>query len=165
MDQFRIRVSKDGNLFAAAHFITFGGERAEPLHGHNYRVGATLSGPLDQHSLVFDFVRLKRELEAVAAELDHRVLLAAENPALPLERRDGPSGPEIEVRGDGGRYVFPAEDVIVLEVANTTAELIAGWIADRLLARIGDAAGQLTGLEVEVEETTGQSALVSRDLR
>lgn len=165
MDEFRIRVSKDGNLFAAAHFITFGGERAEPLHGHNYRVGATLSGPLDRHSLVFDFVRLKRELEGVAGELDHRVLLAAENADLPLERRDGPSGPEVEVRGEGGRYVFPAADVVILPVANTTAELIAGWIADRLLERLGDDAGQLTALDVEVEETTGQSALVRRDLR
>ena len=165
MDQFRIKVSKDGNLFAAAHFITFGGERPEPLHGHNYRVGATLSGPLDRHSLVFDFVRLKRELERVAGELDHRVLLAAENPALPLESRDGPSGPEVEVRAEGGRYVFPADDVLILPVANTTAELIAGWIADRLLERLGDEADRLTRLEVEVEETTGQSALVRRDLR
>ena len=165
MDQFRVKVSKDGNLFAAAHFITYGGDRAEPLHGHNYRVGATLSGPLDRHYLVFDFVRLKRELEQVAGELDHRVLLAAENAALPLERRDGPSGPEVEVRGETVRYVFPADDVVVLPIANTTAELIAGWIADRLLERLGDDADRLTGLEVELEETTGQSALVRRDLR
>ncbi len=165
MDQFRIRVSKDGNLFAAAHFITYGGERAEPLHGHNYRIGAAVSGPLDDHALVFDFVRLKRELEAVAAELDHRILLAARNPTLPIERIDGPTGREIVVRGDGGRYVFPAGDVVVLDVANTTAELIAGWIADRLLDRLGDDAHDLTRLEVELEETTGQSAIVRRDLR
>lgn len=165
MDQFRITVNKDGNLFAAAHFITYGGERAEPLHGHNYRIGATLSGPLDPHALVFDFVRLKRELEGVAAQLDHRVLLAANNPALPIERRNGPSGREVVVQGDGGRYVFPAEDVVVLEIANTTAELIAGWIADRILERLGDDARDLTRLEIELEETTGQSAFVRRDLR
>lgn len=165
MDQFRVSVSKDGNLFAAAHFITYGDNGAEPLHGHNYRIGATVSGPLDRHSLVFDFVRLKRELEAVAAELDHRVLLAANNPALPVERQDGPSGPEVVVRGRGGRYVFPPDDVVVLDVANTTAELIAAWIADRILERLGDEARDLTGIEVELEETTGQSAIVRRDLR
>ena len=161
MDQFRISVSKDGNLFAAAHFITYGGAWAEPLHGHNYRVGAELAGPLDEHHLVFDFVRLKRELKSVAARLDHRVLLAARNPDLPLERTDGG---EVVVRSGSSRYVFPERDVVVLDVPNTTAEMIAGWIADRLLERLGEAASPLTRLEVEVEETTGQSAIVRRSL-
>lgn len=161
MDQFRISVSKDGNLFAAAHFITYGGAQAEPLHGHNYRIGAELSGPLDAHDLVFDFVRLKRELEAVAARLDHRVLLAARNPDLPLERGD--TG-EVVVRSGEHRYVFPERDVVVLDISNTTAEMIAGWIADRLLERLGDDAAALTRLEIELEETTGQSAIVRRDL-
>ena len=160
MDQFRIKVSKEGQLFAAAHFITYGDGAGEPLHGHNYRVGAELWGPLDEHHLVFDFVRLQRELAAVAARLDHRVLLAADNPALPLERLDG----EVEVRRRSGRYVFPDSDVVVLDVPNTTAELIAGWIADRLLERLGGAAGTLTCLEIELEETTGQSAVVRREL-
>ncbi len=161
MDQFRIAVSKDGNLFAAAHFITYAEGQAEPLHGHNYRIGAVLTGPLDDHHLVFDFVRLKREIEAVASELDHRVLLAADNPALPVARSD--EG-EIVVRSGSDRYVFPARDVVVLDVPNTTAEMIAAWIADRLLERIADDASRLTGIEVELEETTGQSAVVHRKL-
>ena len=161
MDRYRIAVSKDGNLFAAAHFITYGDGQAEPLHGHNYRIGAELSAPLDDHHLVFDFVRLKREIEAVAAELDHRVLLAARNPALPVERStDG----EVVVRSGSDRYVFPARDVVVLDVPNTTAEMIAAWIADRLLERLGVDAGPLTLIEVELEETTGQSAIVRREL-
>lgn len=161
MDQFRIAVSKDGNLFAAAHFITYADGQAEPLHGHNYRIGAELSAPLDAHHLVFDFVRLKREIEAVAAELDHRVLLAAGNPALPVERT---AEGEVVVRSGADRYVFPARDVVVLDVPNTTAEMIAAWIADRLLERLGADAGPLTRIEVELEETTGQSAVVRREL-
>lgn len=161
MDQFRIAVSKDGNLFAAAHFITYADGQAEPLHGHNYRIGAVLTGPLDDYHLVFDFVRLKKEIEAVAAELDHRVLLAADNPTLPVARSD--EG-EIVVRSGSNRYVFPARDVVVLDVPNTTAEMLAAWIADRLLERIADDASRLTGIEVELEETTGQSAIVHRKL-
>ncbi|MFW6089100.1 MAG: 6-pyruvoyl trahydropterin synthase family protein [Gemmatimonadota bacterium] len=161
MDLFRIAVSKDGNQFAAAHFITYDDGRPEPLHGHNYRIAATLSGPLDDHHLVFDFVRLKREIERVAAQLDHRVLLAAHNPALPVERSaDG----EVVVRSGSDRYVFPARDVVVLDVPNTTAEMIAAWIADRLLERLADEAGRLERIEVELEETTGQSAIVRREL-
>lgn len=161
MDQHRVSVSKDGNLFAAAHFITYGGGQAEPLHGHNYRIGVELEGPLDEHHLVFDFVRLKREVEAVAARLDHRVLLAERNPDLPLQRSaDG----EVVVRSGTRRYVFPERDVVILAVPNTTAEMVAGWIADRLLEAFGRDAKGLTTLEVELEETTGQSAFVRRDL-
>lgn len=162
MDQFRIAVTKDGNLFAAAHFITYADGQAEPLHGHNYRVGAVLSGPLDRHHLVFDFVRLKEELETVASELDHRVLLATGNAQLPVER--SAESDEIVVRSGERRYVFPAADVVLLEIANTTAELIAAWIADRLLERLGPGAAALTEIQVEVEETTGQSAIVHRTL-
>lgn len=160
MDQFRVRVSKDGHPFAAAHFITYGDGGSEPLHGHNYRVGAEVAGPLDEHHLVFDFVRLRKELAAVVAPLDHRVLLAAGNPALSLER----GVDEVVVRSRSGRYVFPEGDVVVLDVPNTTAELIAGWIADRLLERLGGAAGPLTRLEIELEEADGQSAIVRREL-
>lgn len=161
MDQFRIAVSKDGNQFAAAHFITYGNGQSEPLHGHNYRIGAVLSGPLDDHHLVVDFVRLKRDIEMVAAELDHRVLLAADNPALPVEHS---AEGEVIVRSGAERYVFPARDVVVLDVPNTTAEMIAAWIADRLLERLAEGADRLTAIEVELEETTGQSAIVRRDL-
>lgn len=161
MDQFRIAVSKDGNQFAAAHFITYGNGQSEPLHGHNYRIGAVLSGPLDDYHLVVDFVRLKRDIEMVAAELDHRVLLAADNPALPVEHS---AEGEVIVRSGAERYVFPARDVVVLDVPNTTAEMIAAWIADRLLERLAEGADRLTGIEVELEETTGQSAIVRRDL-
>lgn len=160
MDQFRVKVSKDGHVFAAAHFITYGDGDDEPLHGHNYRVGAEVSGPLDEHHLVIDFLRLKRELAAVVAPLDHRVLLAAGNPTLPVERSDG----EVVVRSRSGRYVFPEGHVLVLDIPNTTAELIAGWIADRLLERLGDAARPLLCLEIELEETTGQSAIIRREL-
>lgn len=161
MDQFRIAVSKDGNQFAAAHFITYGNGQSEPLHGHNYRIGAVLSGPLDEYHLVVDFVRLKRDIEMVAAELDHRVLLAADNPALPVEHT---AEGEVIVRSGAERYVFPARDVVVLDVPNTTAEMIAAWIADRLLERLAENADRLTRIEVELEETTGQSAIVRRDL-
>lgn len=161
MDQFRVAVSKDGNLFAAAHFITYADGQAEPLHGHNYRIGVELTAPLDDHHLVFDFVRLKREVEAVAAELDHRVLLAAGNPDLPVERT---SDGEVVVRSGTDRYVFPARDVVVLDVPNTTAEMVATWITDRLLELLGADADPLTHIEVELEETMGQSAFVRREL-
>src|ERR1051326_7378951 len=35
---FKISITKEDLVFAAAHFITYAGHRCEKLHGHNYRV-------------------------------------------------------------------------------------------------------------------------------
>ena len=70
---------------------------------------------------------------------------------------------EIEVRTGSVRYLFPERDVIVLPIPNTTAELIATWIVDRLLERLGErGTGGIHQVEVEVEESFGQSAFCRR---
>ncbi|MDT8435939.1 MAG: 6-carboxytetrahydropterin synthase [Gemmatimonadota bacterium] len=154
-----IRVEKECLGFAAGHFITYGGGQCETLHGHNYRTGVELTGPLDAHGLVVDFVMVKRELEGILRPLDHRMLLPTGNPALSVERRDG----SVEVRHGDRRYVFPEEDVAFLPVANTTAELLAGWIAERLVERLAaHGVSEPDDLVIEVEESFGQSATVRR---
>ena len=155
MTEFKVVVGKEALVFAAAHFITFGRGGCEPLHGHNYRVGVTLTGGLDQHWLVYDFLALKRDMEALLAELDHRVLLPASNPDLEIESSSG----QVEVRHVSRRYVFPESDVVVLPVPNTTSEKLAEYLGGRLEGRLREIrAGKIRHLEVEVEETPGQSA-------
>src|SRR5690349_12974351 len=96
--QFRVHVTKDYCVFASAHFITFAGHRCESLHGHNYRVGATVEGALDPESwYVFDFTTLKRLLKELCDEIDHRVLLPLENPKLTIAAE----GESIAVAYDG----------------------------------------------------------------
>src|ERR1044072_7903 len=83
--EFRVLVTKDYLVFASAHFITFSGHRCETLHGHNYRVGVTGEGALDPGSWsVFDFGVLKRIMRKLCDDIDHKVLLAAENPHLQI---------------------------------------------------------------------------------
>lgn len=159
MDRFRVRIDKHEVLFAAAHFITYGDGRAEPLHGHNYRTGVSVAGPLDEHSLVMDFVRLKHELSEIGKQLDHRTLIARRNPVLRVEEVEDR---EVIIHSGENRYVFPRRDVALLDIENTTAEMLASWIADRLQERLGDACALLTELEVEVEESYGQSAICRR---
>ncbi len=162
MDEFRITIGKDQISFAAAHFIAYGSGRCENLHGHNYRIGAVFAGELDQHHLLIDFVRLKRELEIIADELDHRMLLATESSALPVQHT---SQGELEVCLADRRYVFPEGDVVLVDVPNTTAEMLAAWIADRLLRQLGPDAQRIAWMEIEVEESPGQSATCRRILR
>jgi 6-pyruvoyltetrahydropterin/6-carboxytetrahydropterin synthase len=156
MSEFRVRVEKDNTVFCAGHFITYEGHLCEPLHGHNYRVAAGLEGPLDENFYVFDFSRLKRVLKAVVDRLDHRMLLPAESLRIKVER----TGQEVVASYKDKRYVFPASDVVLLPIPNTTAEMLARWIAGEIKASLTPA--ELAGVqavEVEVEESFGQRAV------
>ena len=58
--------------YDAAHFLKRYKGKCERLHGHRYVVEAALqTETLDEAGLAFDFVDLKRELRALADELDH----------------------------------------------------------------------------------------------
>lgn len=154
---FSVAVAKDYLNFAAAHFITMRGHKCEALHGHNYRVGVTVEGALDAECRwVMDFSVLKEILRPLVKAVDHRVLLPTRNPKLALEQQDGRI--QVAVFGEA-RYVFPEGDCVLLEIENTTAELLAehfGLQVQVALAAQGYA--DLSRLVIEVEESTGQSA-------
>lgn len=159
--RYRVRVTKDYTVFCSGHFITYEGDQCETAHGHNYRAAASLEGELNANAYVFDFVTLKKLLRAVCDRLDHRMLLPLHNPHFILEQDDL----SVTLRHGAKRYVFPREDCVLLPVPNTTAEQLAAWIAGELRAALTQrqAAG-LRALEVEVEETFGQSAFCRLDL-
>ena len=156
--QFRVSVTKDDLMFASAHFITFAGHRCEGLHGHNYRARVTIDGALDEESwLVFDFIELKRIMRGLCAQLDHLVLLPLDNPRIQVTAEQE----TVAVAVDGKpRYVFPTRDCALLPIPNTSVEMLAQLLADRLKAEL-DAAGphRLTAIEMEVEENVGQAAV------
>jgi 6-pyruvoyltetrahydropterin/6-carboxytetrahydropterin synthase len=152
--RFEVRISKDYLVFPAGHFITYGG-KCEALHGHNYRTRVELEGTPDENHYVFDFVTLKRMMRSLVDELDHRMLLPLDNPDLRLEEE----GPGIRVSYRDRVYLFPREDVVLLPVPNTTAEMLARYLAGRLRAELaGIGADHLTSVTLEVEESFGQSA-------
>jgi 6-pyruvoyltetrahydropterin/6-carboxytetrahydropterin synthase len=159
MSTFKIHVSKDSLIFCAAHFITYDG-KCEPLHGHNYRASVTVEGRTQADHFVFNFVALKRTMRGLVDELDHRTLLPDSNPYFKLEHRQG----ELIVTGGDRRYVLPEADVLVLPMPNTTAEMLAKYLAERLREKIGSVP-QLTACEVEVEEVEGQSAFYREEWR
>ena len=155
--EYRVSVTKDYLVFASAHFITFSGHRCETLHGHNYRVGVTVEGALDPESwYVFDFGVLKRIMRQLCDDIDHKVLLAGENPHLQIAE----TGDSVTVAYDSKpRYVFPKRDCAILPVPNTTVEMLAELLASRLRAELAkEGANRMTAIEMEVEENFGQSA-------
>jgi 6-pyruvoyltetrahydropterin/6-carboxytetrahydropterin synthase len=61
--------------FAAAHFLADYHGKCENLHGHNYRVEASVRGAvLDGGGMLLDFSVLKGKLREVLEKLDHSLL-------------------------------------------------------------------------------------------
>jgi 6-pyruvoyltetrahydropterin/6-carboxytetrahydropterin synthase len=154
-ERFHIRVTKDAFIFSCGHFITFNRTVGERLHGHNYRVAVEVEGPLDENHYVFDFIALRDRTQAISSELDHHMLLATQNPLLPVEATDK----RVRVRFGEKEWIFPREDCILLPIENTTAELLAKWIATRLRDDLGVRNYHPQLIRVEVEENIGQSAV------
>jgi len=153
-----VEVTKDYLVFASAHFITFKGHQCESLHGHNYRVGVAVEGSVDPETLfVLDFSVLKQITRRLVDEVDHKVLLPADNPKLGF--RNEHDRLTVDYFGEP-TYVFPRRDCVLLPIPNTTAEMLAQYLGSRVrdeLARSGYT--HLTLLELEVEESFGQSAI------
>lgn len=152
---YAVRLEKEQHIFSAAHFITFNRDVCERLHGHNYRVAVEVEGPLDENQYVIDFIALRDELKAITDELDHRMLLPTGHPLIRVTV--GEHEVEVVFTPDARRWVFPRGDCAILPIANTTAELLAKFINERLLAailrRTGNTPAKLT---VAVDENYGQ---------
>ncbi|HEV3124160.1 MAG TPA: 6-carboxytetrahydropterin synthase [Candidatus Dormibacteraeota bacterium] len=148
-------VDKESIGFAAAHFSVLEGG-SESLHGHNYRVAVRATGGVRADGTVVDFAALKSAVRAACAELDHRMLVPTESPAVSVTVVDD----EVELREGSRRFVFPRSDVCLLPVVNTTCECLAGHVLVRLRQTLQDLD---VGLEVTVEESPGQGATVAED--
>ena len=85
------------------------------------------------------------------------MMLATRNEHIDVEEGER----SVRVRYRDREWLFPREDCVLLPIENTTAELLARYIAGRLadgLRRQYQYAPEI--LRVEVEENIGQSAIV-----
>jgi 6-pyruvoyltetrahydropterin/6-carboxytetrahydropterin synthase len=154
-ERFKVRVTKDHLVFCSGHFISYAGHQCERLHGHNYRAAVEVEGPLAADFYVFDFIALKARTKEITDELDHHMLLATKNPVIAVEE----SADRVNVKYRDREWLFPRGDCVLLPIENTTAELIAQYIAGRLLTALKSVDGFVPEvLRVEVEENVGQSA-------
>ena len=91
--------------FSAAHFLRGYDGNCSNLHGHNWVVKAVVTAQkLDEIGIAVDFRVLKRELDAIIAELDHANLS------------------ELDMFSD----VNPTSEIIAEYIFNALAENMAG---------------------------------------
>lgn len=151
--QFKIRV--ENIQFDAAHFVTFGDNSCEPLHGHSYAVAAEVEGDLNPDSLVVDFTLVKALLRGFSKELDHRFILQLDSRKLEIESVDT----RWKIRTPAGvGYVFPKQDVAALPIDNSSAERLSEWFGGKLLAALKEKGARLRSVTLEVSEGPGQMA-------
>ena len=149
-----IEIGKEDMHFSAAHFTVFSASKRENLHGHDFYVAATASGPVGDDGLCFDYNELKTRLRALCAGLDEKVLLPARSPHLAIERRDD----YVVVTFAEEKLPFLPRDVKLLPLRNITVEELSHWFVDELAADEGFAALPIDSLQLRVSSGPGQWA-------
>ena len=121
-----IRFEHDALHFSASHFITFGTpEKVEALHGHNFRIKAEVSGPLNRREYVVDFLVAFDALKKICEMLSHKVLLPRDHPYIAIKTAED----TVHVSMPPLQWAFPAGDTFTLPIRNLTTESLAAYIA------------------------------------
>jgi 6-pyruvoyltetrahydropterin/6-carboxytetrahydropterin synthase len=159
MSELAVRIHPGDLHFNAAHFIPFNGT-CENLHGHNFHVEIEARGDAVRDAFVIDFVLLNRLAAAICAELHDGVLLPGQSEEVHIREQDG----MVAVESYGKRFLLPKENAIILPMPNTTAEMLAMHIGDRLVQELDrhHALASLNSLQVAVEEADRQWGIHQR---
>ena len=167
---FRVELEKETFIFSAAHFITFNKNICEAIHGHNYRVKCVVDGLLDENHYVIDFIALRDHLKSIVDRWDHHVLLPTRHKQISVNQQRRGDLNEVEVRFEdeetgSRRWVFPKQDCVLLDVENTTAELLAQLLAEELISFLETKFENLPrAIEVWVDENEGQWGICRLEL-
>lgn len=154
-ERYTVRVTKDYLVFCSGHFITYDGSECERLHGHNYRVAVTVEGQLDDNFYLFDFIALKNIMRKLTDELDHYMMIPLKSKLIHAEV----SEKSVRLTFKDKEWIFPRSDCALLPIENTTAELLAKHITNRLREELRDNHHFLPdAIRMEVEESFGQVA-------
>lgn len=149
-----IEISKEYLHFSSAHFTIFSDTERENLHGHNFYVTATVTAPVGNNGLAFDYNLLKTKLKTLCDGLDEKVLLPQHSPHLEISE----SGGYIVAQFGDERMPFLPRDVLQLPVRNIAVEELAPWFLDELLADPEVQALDLIQLLIRVSSGPGQWA-------
>ena len=152
---FSVKISDARSKFSAAHFL-YQHDKCSRLHGHNYLVQVEVSGNLNDKFFVVDFFELKASLMKIVNRMDHHLLIPTKSNKMRLEQN--PEQNSFQVDFNGKYYIFPVEDVCLLPIEATTAELLAYYIYTEMKKDFNN-----YKISVEVGESEGSVARYSEN--
>ncbi len=158
-ESFAINVFKQYFNFACAHFLVFENGEREPLHGHNYKVSLRGETKELEKDVVIDFLDIKPLVRKCCDELDHKLLIPEKNLHLTIRSDKNCEDNLVLQTSKGDYFSFPKKDVILLPIENTSVERIAIFLTRKIRKLLKEKFDfQFRKIELEIEETTGQSA-------
>ena len=154
---FIVELKKERFKFSSTHFTIFSEDRAEKLHGHNYKVSINIKFKeiSEDTGLTVEFSELKTEIQRLCDFLDEKILLPSASPYLSMGEVDD----NIGVRYQNKFYSFPKEDCEILDLQNTSSECLAQWFYEELIPAFHKLS--IKSFMVTIEETSGQSVTYS----
>lgn len=124
-----IEIAKENLKFSGAHFTIFSATDRERLHGHNFKVRATVTAGVDDNGMCFNYQEIKKRLRAVCEKLDEFLLLAGRSPHLKIQE----CAPNFLVTFNNDQMQFLKSDTLVLPIKNSTVEEFSAYILDKLI--------------------------------
>ncbi len=117
----------EGELkFSAGHFTIFSATKRERLHGHNYRVEASVTAKVNDFGLAFDYRLLHQKLAALCKKINSYFLLPQHSPFMRIEEDEQ----YIYAYFNNEKIPFLKSDVLLLPITNTTLEDLSCWFVD-----------------------------------
>jgi len=146
-----IEIEKENLHFSAAHFTIFSAEDRERLHGHNFRIGATITAPVDDNGLCFNYQIAKERLQVLCDSMDEYTLMPTLSPHLSIEEQEQ----HYLVGFNSEKMYFLKTDVLLIPVRNISVEELAAYILqllrdDGFVSSLG-----ITFLEIKVSSGPG----------
>lgn len=159
MSTTSLQLAKQNFKFSSAHFLIFDEKSAERLHGHNYQVRVEIGIPdkeaIKATGFFVDFNVFKKYIKSALDRWDERVILPQEHPDMKFNTK----GPILEVNFRERFYAFPANEVVLLPVINTSVEQLSRLLAEDFMKEFRS--HKVSFVSVYVEETQGQGATTS----
>lgn len=144
---------KEDMKFSAGHFTIFSATERENMHGHNFRVQARITMPVNDNGITVNYNDLKSELRALCRSLNNVFLIPTCSPHLRVLEEDR----YWRVYFHDEVMTFLKRDVLCLPLRNITVEELSHWFIEQMTADQALAAQrQIKHLEVQVSTDVGQ---------
>jgi len=136
--------------FSACHFIPYH-PKCGSLHGHTYAVSVRIEGE-QKGEFIIDFEIVKRIVNNICNALDHKILIAENDPRLRIKKNE-----TICIDINKKHYVLPREDVVLLPTKSVSAEDLCRYFTEKIAQELRTT-DNVKKIHVRLDEGIGQGA-------